>query len=130
MMRNRMIGMSILGLVFFLIMSSGKGFSSEPIPNNLESQALEKGDRQQIIEPGQEGGAGDPGHASPGIAPPVHDQDMVIHPETPIDPDAVVTPPVVDPEMAIDPATRQPMTKEQLEQLTPRGMEKNVPDQK
>lgn len=129
-MRNRMIGMSVLGLVFFLIMSSGKGFSSEPIPNNLESQTLEKAGREQTIEPGQEGGAGDSEHTHPGIAPPVHDPEMVIHPEVPIDPDAVVTPPVVDPEMAIDPATRQPMTKEQLEQFSPQGMEKNVPDQK
>lgn len=129
-MRNRMIGMSILGLVFFLIMSSGKGFSSEPVPNNLGSQSTEKGDREQTMEPGQEGESGDPGHTPPGVVPPVHDQEMVIHPETPIDPEAVVTPPVVDPEMAVDPATRQPMTKEQLEQLTPQGMEKDVPDQK
>ncbi|MBA3613083.1 MAG: hypothetical protein H0W49_09250 [Nitrospirales bacterium] len=129
-MRNRMIGMSILGLVLFLFMTSGKGFSSEPFPNNLEAQSLQKADGEQTIEPGQEGGAGDPGHTLPGIVPPVHDQEMVIHPETPIDPEAVVTPPVVDPEMAVDPATRQPMTKDKLEQLTPQGMEKNVPDQK
>lgn len=125
-----MIGISMLGLSFFLFISSGKGFSSEPIPNNLESQLLEKGDRGHKTEKGQEEGERDSGHASPGIAPPVHDSDMVIHPEMPTDPDAVVTPPVVDPEMAVDPATRQPMTKEQLEELTPRGMEKNVPEQK
>ncbi len=125
-----MIGMSILGLVLFLFMTSGKGFSSEPIPNNLESPSLEKAAREQTIEPGQEGETRDSGHTHPGIAPPVHDPEMVIHPEVPIDPDAVVIPPVVDPEMAVDPATRQPMTKDKLEQITPQGMEKNVPEQK
>lgn len=129
-MRNRMMGLSILGLSLFLFLYSEKGFSSEPIPNNLESQSREKGDRGQTPEKGQEGGEMDSGHALPGIAPPVHDPDMVIHPEMPADPDAIVTPPVVDSEMAVDPATRQPMTKDQLEQLTPQGMEKNVPDQK
>ncbi len=129
-MRHRMIGLTILALVFFLIMSSGKGFSSEPIQNNFESQTLENAGREETIEPGQEGEARDSGHTHPGIAPPVHDPEMVIHPEVPIDPDAVVTPPVVDPEMVIDPATRQPMTKDKLEQITPQGMEKNVPEQK
>ena len=53
---------------------------------------------------------------------------MVIKPETPPDPDAVVTPPVVDPEMAVDPATRQPMTPEKLDRLTPEELEKGFPD--
>jgi hypothetical protein len=46
---------------------------------------------------------------------PAYDSDMVIQPDVPPDPDAVVEPPPVDPEMAVDPMTRQPKTKEDLE---------------
>lgn len=116
-MRYRLIGMSILGLGFFLIVSSGRGFSSERIPDSPGAQSLQKGNMEQTIDPGREGEEMDPEQLPSGIAPPVHDPEMVIHPEVPADPDAVVTPPVVDPEMAVDPATRQPMTKEKLDNL-------------
>jgi hypothetical protein len=52
---------------------------------------------------------------------------MVIQPNTPHDPDAVVIPPILDSEMAVDPATRQPMTEEKLERLTPEGLENDSP---
>jgi hypothetical protein len=61
------------------------------------------------------------------VVPPINDSEMVIQPNTPHDPDAVVIPPILDPEMAVDPATRQPMTEEKLERLTPEGFENNSP---
>jgi hypothetical protein len=53
---------------------------------------------------------------------------MVINPDVPPDPDAIITPPVVDPDMAVDPSTRQPMTSEKLEKLRPEDSERNTPD--
>lgn len=70
-----------------------------------------------------------PQNTQPAI-PPNNDADMVIKPDVPADPEAVVTPPVVDPEMAVDPTTRQPMTEEKLERLTPEELEKNAPGEK
>ncbi len=61
------------------------------------------------------------------IIPP-NDAEMVVEPDIPPNPEAVVTPPVVDPEMVLDPTTRQPMTEEKLERLTPEEL--NVPDEK
>lgn len=61
---------------------------------------------------------------------PPNDSEMVVEPDIPPDPEAVVTPPVVDPEMAVDPTTRQPMTEEKLERLTPEELEKSHPDEK
>lgn len=53
----------------------------------------------------------------PTLPPPENDPEMVIKPDVPPNPDAVVIPPPIDPEMAVDPATREPMTKEKLEDL-------------
>jgi hypothetical protein len=53
---------------------------------------------------------------SPTIPPPVHDPEMVIKPDVPPDPDAVVIPPTLDSEMAVDPATREPVTPEELKE--------------
>ena len=49
--------------------------------------------------------------------PPTNDPEMVIKPDVPAPPGSVVDPPVIDPEMALDPATREPMTREELESL-------------
>ncbi|MGP0593687.1 hypothetical protein ACTRXD_14280 [Nitrospira sp. T9] len=65
----------------------------------------------------------------PPVIPPI-DPEMVVEPDIPPNPEAVVTPPVVDPEMAVDPTTRQPMTEEKLEQITPEELEKNPSDEK
>ncbi|MDR4493514.1 MAG: hypothetical protein AB7P17_00120 [Nitrospirales bacterium] len=62
------------------------------------------------------------------IIPPTNDPEMVIQPDVPPDPDAVITPPVVDPEMAVDPTTRQRMTEEELEQLSPEELGKRTPE--
>lgn len=61
---------------------------------------------------------------------PPNDAEMVVEPDIPPNPEAVVTPPVVDPEMVLDPTTRQPMTKEKLERLTPEELEKSAPGEK
>jgi hypothetical protein len=53
----------------------------------------------------------------PDLPPPPNDPEMVIKPDVPPDPDAVIIPPPVDPEMAVDPTTREPMTKEDVEDL-------------
>jgi hypothetical protein len=58
---------------------------------------------------------------APNLPPPENDPEMVIKPDVPADPDAVVVPPPIDPEMSVDPATREPMTKEQLEELQEKG---------
>lgn len=63
------------------------------------------------------------------VIPPM-DSEMVVEPDIPPDPEAVVTPPVVDPEMVLDPITRQPMTEEKLEQITPEELEKSPSDEK
>ncbi len=63
------------------------------------------------------------------IVPP-NDSEMVVEPDIPPNPEAVVTPPVVDPEMVVDPTTREPMTEEKLERLTPEALEKNAPEEK
>ena len=65
----------------------------------------------------------------PPVIPPI-DSEMVVEPEIPPNPEAVVTPPVVDPEMVLDPTTRQPMTEEKLERLTPEELEKSPSDEK
>ncbi len=57
----------------------------------------------------------------PNLPPPENDPEMVIKPDVPADPDAVVVPPPIDPEMAVNPATREPMTKEKLEELQEKG---------
>jgi hypothetical protein len=62
-----------------------------------------------------EGGEDDTPEQGSTLPPPAYDSDMVIQPDVPPDPDAVVEPPPVDPEMAVDPMTRQPKTKEELE---------------
>lgn len=53
----------------------------------------------------------------PTLPAPENDPEMVIKPDVPPNPDAVVIPPPTDPEMAVDPATREPMRKEKLEDL-------------
>lgn len=53
----------------------------------------------------------------PTLPAPENDPEMVIKPDVPPNPDAVIIPPPTDPEMAVDPATREPMTKERLEDL-------------
>ncbi len=60
------------------------------------------------------------------VLPPTTDPEMVVDPPIPPDLEAVVPPPVVDPEMAIDPASRESLTPEKLQQLTPEAL-KNDP---
>lgn len=73
----------------------------------------------------------------PTLPPPAHDPEMVIEPDVPPDPDAVVVPPPIDPEMSVDPATREPMTRKKLENLqekdsagkgNPGHEEKSIPE--
>lgn len=70
----------------------------------------------------------EPRNTQPTIPP--NDAEMVVEPDIPPNPEAVVTPPVVDPEMVLDPTTREPMTEEKLERLTPEELEKNAPGEK
>lgn len=86
-------------------------------------------DRAQENEMSSSGEKEKPQNTHP-VTPPNNDAEMVIKPDVPADPEAVVTPPVVDPEMALDPTTRQPMTEEKLERLTPKELEENAPGEK
>jgi hypothetical protein len=54
----------------------------------------------------------------------------VVKPDVPPNPESIITPPPVDPEMAVDPFTREPMTKEDLEDLQQREKSGGtIPDQ-
>ena len=100
------------------------------VPIGLSGSSAQKflisADRPQGTAMSSPGEKQKPQNTQPG-PPSNNDAEMVIKPDVPADPDAVVTPPVVDPEMAVDPTTRQPMTEEKLEQLTPEELEKNAP---
>lgn len=126
------IGIRLLAMGAFLLVSPGTGFSSEMSPNVFGIQTDKNGDMKQEMERdhNQDRGGTDPHQSQPSISPPVNDPEMVIHPDVPPDPDAVVVPPVVDPEMAVDPATRQPMTEEKLEDSILEELQKNPPDEK
>jgi hypothetical protein len=81
--------------------------------NKHDRDPLEKGDSEKDL---------------PTIPPPVNDPEMVIKPDAPPDPDAVVIPPPIDSEMAVDPETREPLTAEELEQLNKLGKENPEPE--
>ena len=99
-------------------------------PMGLSESSAQKllisADRAQENEMSSPGEKKKPQNTQP-VPPSNNDAEMVIKPDVPADPDAVVIPPVVDPEMAVDPTTRQPMTEEKLERLTPEELKENAP---
>lgn len=121
--RTQRIGAGVVG-VCAILFASGGGFIPEI------SKALAGGLSLVETPAEQDHLSNAPNEKStPPVIPPTHDSEMVVKPEVPLDPDAVVTPPVVDPEMAVDPATGERLTEEKLERLTPDKLEKDLPDQ-
>lgn len=113
----------VLGIFVILLMNAShlpKGMSGSFVPKPSPSAIT--------IEQNLPGLNQEPRNTQPFIPP--NDSEMVVEPDIPPNPEAVVTPPVVDPEMVVDPTTREPMTEEKLERLTPEELEKNAPDEK
>ncbi|HSF10755.1 MAG TPA: hypothetical protein VLA60_15195 [Nitrospirales bacterium] len=113
----------VLGIIVILLMNAShlpQGMSGSGVPKPSPSP--------QAIEQNSPGLNKEPRNTQP-IVPP-NDSEMVVEPDIPPNPEAVVTPPVVDPEMVVDPTTREPMTEEKLERLTPEALEKNAPEEK
>lgn len=113
----------VLGISVILLMNAShlpKGMSGSGIPKPSNSV--------EAIGKNPPGLHKEPRNTQPIIPP--NDSEMVVEPDIPPNPEAVVTPPVVDPEMVVDPTTREPMTEEKLERLTPEELEKNAPDKK
>ena len=123
--KNRRI-VGVMGIWGFVLAGTGMYVPFVVAESNL-SVISNVEQKDQKIHLTQKGEQENPPITQP-VVPPMSDSEMVIKPETPPDPDAVVTPPVVDPEMAVDPATRQPMTPEKLDRLTPEELEKGFPD--
>jgi hypothetical protein len=118
------VGAVVLGIsVIFIV--NGLNF---PI-GTLESRAQKPVISADTVDQNQTGLKKEPHNNQPGL-PPSNDAEMVVKPDVPPNPEAVVTPPVVDPEMVVDPTTRQPITEEKLERLTPEELEKNPPGEK
>ena len=113
----------VLGISVILLMNTShlpKGMSGSGVPNPSLSA--------KTIEQNPPGLNKEPRNTQPIIPP--NDSEMVVEPDIPPNPEAVVTPPVVDSEMVVDPTTREPMTEERLERLTPEELEKTAPDEK
>ncbi len=119
--KNNRIPLGVIGITGFLVVAGlhvpfGLAGTSVQSISNVE----QKDHGNQLTQKGEKENS----PTTPPVVPPTNDSEMVIKPDMPPDPDAVVTPPVIDPEMAVDPATRQPMTPEKLERL-----EKEIPDE-
>ncbi|MFZ1747492.1 MAG: hypothetical protein WBO24_02340 [Nitrospirales bacterium] len=113
----------VLGISVILLMNASHlpmGVSGSGVPKPSISA--------ETIVQNQPGVNKEPHNTQPTIPP--NDAEMVVKPDVPPNPEAVVNPPVVDPEMVVDPTTRQPMTEEKLERLTPEELEKSAPDEK
>ncbi len=120
--QNMDIGPVILGIITILLMNASH------LPMGLSGSGVHKpAISAEAIGQGQPGLNKEP--RNPQAIIPPNDAEMVVEPDIPPDPEAVVTPPVVDPEMVLDPSTRQPMTEEKLEQITPEELQKNAPDE-
>jgi hypothetical protein len=119
-MKRTRITSGVMGFVFVI---GGTGFLLGVSISNAQVPPLIEQKEIRSDNPGNSG----PDNPTPPL-PPTNDSEMVIKPDVPPDPDAIITPPVVDPEMAVDPSTRQPMTSEKLEQLTPEDSDRNPPD--
>ncbi|GJL70048.1 MAG: hypothetical protein NPIRA06_26830 [Nitrospirales bacterium] len=113
----------VLGISVILLMNAShlpKGMSGSDVPKAPTSAETIEQNPSELNK--------EPRNTQPIIPP--NDSEMVVEPDIPPHPEAVVTPPVVDPEMVVDPSTREPMTEEKLERLTPEELEKNAPDTK
>jgi hypothetical protein len=122
-----MVNMSCLLLM-------GTGFSSETADtaikgesNRANSSQGEEGNVQEDRNPLREDNSTE---KPPAIPPPSIDPGIVVQPDVPQNPKSIITPPPVDPEMAVDPFTREPMTKEDLEDLQQKNESGGtIPDQ-
>ncbi len=121
------IGVVVLGFSLVLILNAA-GFPLG-LPESRAQQLLISAEEGQKHQPNRLEDRKDPQNTQPSI-PPNNDAEMVIKPDVPADPEAVVTPPVVDPGMAVDPTTRKPMTEDKLERLTPEELDENAPEEK
>ena len=113
----------VLGIIVILLMSAShlpQGMSGSGVPKPSPTV--------KTIEQNSSGLNKEPQDTQPIIPP--NDSEMVVEPAIQPNPEAVVAPPVVDPEMVVDPTTREPMTEEKLERLTPEALEKNAPEEK
>ena len=115
--------MAIGILAVSLLVLAERGFSAKPSEPSEASVLFvgEKGMQNKQDHDPLEGG--DLKKRQPSIPPPVNDPEMVVKPDVPPDPDAVVIPPPIDSEMAVDPATREPLTPEELEEMNKLGKE-------
>ncbi|HNP59655.1 MAG TPA: hypothetical protein PKM72_02380 [Nitrospirales bacterium] len=121
------MGVVMLGFSITLLLNA-QGFP-QGLPESSAQQLQISADEAQSHQPNQFGEKKDLQKPQP-VIPPNNDAEMVIKPDVPTNPEAVITPPVVDPEMAVDPTTRQPMTDEKLEELTPEELEENARGEK
>ncbi|GJL58307.1 MAG: hypothetical protein NPIRA03_11640 [Nitrospirales bacterium] len=116
------IGPVVLGIITILLMNASH------LPRDVSGAGVQKPTiSAEAVGQDQPEENKEPRKSQPTIPP--NDAEMVVEPDIPPDPEAVVTPPVVDPEMVLDPSTREPMTEEKLEQITPEELKKNGPDE-
>ena len=108
-------------LAISLLILTERGFSAKSSESEMSVLFTGEKGMQNKQEDSVEGG--DLKKSQPSIPPPVNDPEMVIKPDAPPDPDAVVIPPPIDSEMAVDPATRKPLTPEELEEMNKLGKE-------
>lgn len=110
------IDVSAVGISCFLLF--GTSFPLELRESGVEQEAkmVNKGEQDGNMDQDQLR-KNDSNTKKPMNPPPLHDPGMVIQPDFPPDPDAVIIPPPIDPDMAVDPVTREPMTREELENL-------------
>lgn len=79
---------------------------------------VQRGEEPARTDPGMKSSDQGEGESTPTL-PPMKDSEMVVPPPVSSNPDSIVRPPPIDPEMVIDPVTREPITKEELQQLNP-----------
>ncbi len=107
---------------------NANGFSSElPVTSSEIHQTFDgqSSNKYLALLPLQ---IGDQNVQSTPKLPPVKDSEIVIKPDLPHDPDAVVHPPIIDQEMVLDPVTRNPVSQDHLQdkkEPTPQNRDKS-----